>query len=146
MSGRLLTRDQVAAELGLADNPRAVYSLPIPRSPLSPRRTRWAADDVEAYRRQHCFARPPKTAVLDAGQILASPVAAPTKPGIYFLVLRGEIVYVGQSINPLCRLGQHAAERQFDSFVVLPCPVKELATIEGAYILALRPRYNKNGL
>jgi hypothetical protein len=36
---RLLTLLETAERLGLASNPRAVYSLPIPRSALSPRRT-----------------------------------------------------------------------------------------------------------
>lgn len=49
---RLLTLAEVAEQLGLSATPRAVYSLPIPRSVLSPRRTRWAEEDVEEYARE----------------------------------------------------------------------------------------------
>ena len=143
---RLLTLQEVAERLGLAETPRAVYSLPIPRSPLSPRRTRWAEEDVEEYRREQQIPSPRTIALLAAEDVLATPQAAPTSPGVYFLIRRGRIMYVGQSINPLCRLGQHAAERNFDSFVVLPCKQEDLSTIEGGYILKFRPPWNKSGL
>ena len=45
----LLTLAEVAARLGLEGTPRAVYALPIQRTQLSPRRTRWNEADVEAY-------------------------------------------------------------------------------------------------
>src|SRR5437762_12059565 len=46
---RLLTIVEVAARLGLQHTPRTVYALDIPRTALSPRRTRWHEGDVEAY-------------------------------------------------------------------------------------------------
>src|SRR5258706_593778 len=46
---RLLTIAEVATRLGLQDTPRTVYALDIPRTELSPRRTRWHEQDVEAY-------------------------------------------------------------------------------------------------
>lgn len=44
---KLLTLREVAAKLGVS--PRAVYVLPIARTQLSPRRTRWAEGDVDAF-------------------------------------------------------------------------------------------------
>lgn len=46
---QLLTLKEVAERLGLGHSPRAVYSLPVRRTQLSPRRTRWAEDDVDAF-------------------------------------------------------------------------------------------------
>jgi excinuclease UvrABC nuclease subunit len=79
-------------------------------------------------------------------EILATPTIAPTQPGVYFLLRRGKIVYVGQSKNPLFRIGQHATRLKFDAFAVLPCAMEDLLVFEGAFILKFRPRYNKNGL
>lgn len=45
----LLTIREAATILGLAATPRAVRALPIRRVVLSPRRTRWRREDVEAY-------------------------------------------------------------------------------------------------
>src|SRR6267378_7679369 len=74
---RLLTIAEVATRLGLQDTPRTVYALDIPRTELSPRRTRWHEQDVEAYiaskrvaaaQRKGVFAPRTSTTTLTAGE------------------------------------------------------------------------------
>ena len=65
--------------------------------------------------------------------------------GVYFLLLEGEIVYVGQSVRPQKRIQVHIEEgkKQFDSYSVLPTVDYELNELEAFYILTLLPRYNQ---
>ena len=70
---RLLTLGEVAERLGLSDTPRAVYSLPIPRSPLSPRRTRWALGyPIRAHLQRYFLNRPAIAASGPAGDCPAA--------------------------------------------------------------------------
>jgi hypothetical protein len=43
-------------------------------------------------------------------------------PGIYILCCKGEIVYVGKSINPLSRIGNHHGTIEFAAVYFLRCP------------------------
>lgn len=99
----------------------------------------------EPIRKRDLPAPPRLPALFDAAAILAA--SAPFPPsggcGIYFLIAEGRIVYVGQSINVLWRLGQHAAERVFDAWHWIPCAREGLDQLEHAYIRALRPAWNK---
>lgn len=62
--------------------------------------------------------------------------------GIYFLVANGEIVYVGQSVNVVVRVGQHVARFSFDSVAIAEIPAGSMAEIERSYIRAFLPRHN----
>ena len=79
-------------------------------------------------------------------------------PGVYFLVRKGQVVYVGQSINVHGRTNSHARERQrkheingiggylFDFALFLPVPRSDLMPVEAAFIRSLVPEYNGKGL
>jgi hypothetical protein len=79
-----------------------------------------------------------------------SEIAAAAKPlegagtGIYFLVKGGRVVYVGQSLCVLARVGTHStnASRPFDSWSWLSCDRSQLDALERDYITALMPPYN----
>jgi len=65
--------------------------------------------------------------------------------GIYFLILNDEVIYVGQSVNVLDRIGKHRREgRFFDSFNYLPCPKELMNELEESYILAFMPKMNSS--
>jgi len=67
-------------------------------------------------------------------------------PGIYFLVWRGQIMYIGQSVNPYVRIATHAKDgKAFTRAYFLPVPRGELDAVEGALIRALKPRLNGRG-
>lgn len=64
---------------------------------------------------------------------------------IYFLMLKGVVVYVGQSINYTTRIGQHKKEgvKNFDSFKVVELPYGSNADFEEFCEIANRkPIYN----
>lgn len=72
------------------------------------------------------------------------------QPGIYFLCLKGEVVYVGQSITPAGRISAHRTdkEKNFDTVYLLPVPQSELNDVEAAFIHHLLPKQQghiKNG-
>lgn len=64
--------------------------------------------------------------------------------GIYFLLWRGETVYVGQSKDIVARINQHIDEhsKDFDSVLYVRCPADLLDFYERRLIVAIRPRYN----
>ncbi|GGI75025.1 hypothetical protein [Deinococcus wulumuqiensis] len=71
------------------------------------------------------------------------PFDYPVVRGIYFLLAQRQIVYVGQSINCHNRVRMHLADKDFDSYAVLPAtPTDDLNTLEALYILRFRPGYN----
>jgi hypothetical protein len=61
--------------------------------------------------------------------------------GVYFLISNNKIVYVGQSVNVYARLSAHA-NKNFDSFTVLPCPKEHLNVLESLYIHMFNPPLN----
>lgn len=69
------------------------------------------------------------------------------RSGVYFLMLEGEIVYVGQAVAVATRVDQHASIKQFDQVLFLPWPKSDLSQVEGAFIRLLKPPLNfgKNG-
>ncbi len=76
------------------------------------------------------------------------------KPGVYFLTLRGEIVYIGSSVNPMMRIGQHRIAgktygtkdkrgKEFDGATVYDCETHDEAVeLEGALLRQLEPPLN----
>lgn len=81
-------------------------------------------------------------AVLTEKEIVA--VARPVKSisGVYFLVHKGKVVYVGQSANVPRRIAAHEAQRKFDSVAFIPLPLNLLSIVEALYIHCLRPEGN----
>ncbi len=68
-------------------------------------------------------------------------------PGVYFLCLGPEIVYVGQSVQVIARIASHLSERrkEFEPERVfyLPCPRADLDAMEKHFIAILKPKYNR---
>lgn len=62
--------------------------------------------------------------------------------GIYFLFDGDEIVYVGQSVDIMTRIGAHLRDKIFDSFNYIECGLRDLNNLEATYILELKPKYN----
>jgi hypothetical protein len=65
------------------------------------------------------------------------------RSGVYLLFDEGEIVYVGQSVKPLRRIGEHQSNKAFDSYRILYCATNRRLYWESKLIHALRPRLNK---
>jgi hypothetical protein len=63
------------------------------------------------------------------------------RSGVYFLKLRGEIVYVGQSVNMFVRVNSHLG-KEFDEVLFFACEPHEMNRWEGFFIRFLRPRLN----
>mgnify|MGYP000214506835 CR=1 FL=1 len=63
------------------------------------------------------------------------------RPGIYFLISNGSVVYVGQSKNILGRVACHT-EKNFDRVAFLNCCESELNATERLFIDALMPELN----
>jgi len=64
--------------------------------------------------------------------------------GVYFLLFRGQVVYVGQSKDVVARINRHIDEhlKEFDRVLYLPCPAELLDYYEKRLIVLLRPQYN----
>lgn len=64
--------------------------------------------------------------------------------GVYFLLLDGEIVYVGRSVNVLGRLATHRtnATITFNRVFVERCREEQLGHLEALYINKFRPKHN----
>lgn len=66
------------------------------------------------------------------------------QPCVYFLCLDDEVVYVGQSVQLVSRVQSHRGDgKKFDRVVYLPTPEARLDDVEKAFIVALRPRLNR---
>lgn len=69
---------------------------------------------------------------------------APTVGFIYFLALRGEVVYVGQTTNLRARIASHRLDKEFDACWAFECPHAELNAVEEQWIAKLRPLLNRS--
>lgn len=69
-------------------------------------------------------------------------------PGVYFLLLNGEVMYVGQSVNVVSRICQHLTQRliDFDSYAWVLVDRQDLLVTEAAYIVKFKPKYNSQML
>ena len=81
------------------------------------------------------------TRMLRPDEITAAAVPWTRHTGVYFLLHRGEVVYVGQSVNVYSRIAQHTF-KEFDSFAYIPCRECNLDKLESLYIHVLQPRLN----
>lgn len=64
---------------------------------------------------------------------------------VYFLLLDGAVVYVGQTIDLPGRIACHEKEKTFDDVWCIPCDVTSLLKVEAAYIKRFDPPLNKAG-
>jgi len=62
--------------------------------------------------------------------------------GIYFLIDKKTVVYVGQSQDIIQRINQHT-DKTFTSVLYIESNVKDLTKLETHYIVAFDPKYNK---
>lgn len=62
--------------------------------------------------------------------------------GVYFLLLKGEIVYIGQSVSVAARVSSHRSSKDFDSVAFVHCEEEFLDVLETLYILAYSPKLN----
>jgi hypothetical protein len=71
-----------------------------------------------------------------------------TPPGIYFLCLEGEIMYIGQAVNVASRVLTHIADKlkYFDEVYFLQVQPERLSEIESTLIKFYRPRLNITGV
>lgn len=66
--------------------------------------------------------------------------------GIYVFVYKDEVTYVGKSVNPLKRVGQHKERVEYDSLYFIACDKNELTELELLLISTFKPRFNIAGL
>lgn len=103
-------------------------------------------DALERYRQLHlgqARRRATTKRFLSREHLVARSVVAPDGPCVYFLIRRGEIVYVGRAVRLFRRLGQHLHDgKEFDAFSFITCALEEVDVLEARYIEALKPRWN----
>ena len=63
--------------------------------------------------------------------------------GVYALVRGQEVVYVGQTINGLRRIGHHIKDKVFDRVFFLQVEIQELREVEAWMLSLFKPKYNK---
>ena len=66
--------------------------------------------------------------------------------GVYFLLNKGEIVYIGQSVHVRTRVDMHRQEKkiEFDAVAYVLCDKKDLDFLESMYIYKFSPCCNGN--
>lgn len=63
--------------------------------------------------------------------------------GIYFMCLKNEVVYVGQSTSVPGRLKQHGDSKEYDRVYFVRVASEQLNEVENRFIKALNPKYNR---
>jgi hypothetical protein len=68
----------------------------------------------------------------------------PHLKGLYFLLRDNEIIYIGQAVNYLFRVGEHLKDKQISAYYFLPFDGSpaELTHLERAYIDKFSPAMN----
>ena len=66
-------------------------------------------------------------------------------PSVYLLTRYDDVVYVGQSINPVGRIYTHKRDKHFDGFRILKCKEDRMLYWEDKLIDHYQPEYNKRG-
>lgn len=81
-------------------------------------------------------------------QILVAATSFARETGIYFLLNKGEIVYIGQSVHIRTRVDIHRQEKkiEFDAVAYVLCDKKDLDFLESMYIYKFSPPCNGNTL
>lgn len=73
----------------------------------------------------------------------ATHLGMPPYTMVYFLLLSGEVVYVGQTAMGSGRISAHLTDKFFDDVYAIPCDLSELDGLEDYYIWKYRPKYNR---
>ncbi len=79
--------------------------------------------------------------LLTEDQIVAGAIPWQKPSGVYFLINKKQVVYVGQSTNVYARIVAHT-DKEFDSFAFISCDPDQLNRIESLYIHLLRTPLN----
>lgn len=89
-------------------------------------------------------AEPSEFSPLSVSEITEKAIEIGHDCGVYFLLLNGTIVYVGQSINCYSRITGHVLDglKKFDSFSFVQVRKNDLDLVELAYIKKFNPFYN----
>lgn len=78
-----------------------------------------------------------------ANEVAEHAIPCGTNCGVYFLVLKGEVVYVGQSVDILNRISKHRrAGKEFDAYNFIECAREDAPKVEADYIMAFMPTLN----
>ena len=77
-------------------------------------------------------------------EIVGDAIPIAEQCGIYFLIRKGQVVYVGRSVCVQMRLAQHIREKKFDAYAWVPCLSVDAEELERRYIRSLKPRLNKD--
>jgi len=83
--------------------------------------------------------------MLSQDEVIKRSVAYRDFPTIYFLIDLNEIIYVGQSVNPIRRMSEQRRIRVFDAVYFLSCLEEDLDELEQLYIDKFKPRDNAPG-
>lgn len=82
--------------------------------------------------------------MIDKNYILKNKIQKLKKiTGIYFLLEKDEVVYVGQTVNGLSRVYSHS-DKKWDSYCFVPVDKDDLNRIETENIVFYKPKYNKS--
>ena len=102
--------------------------------------------ELESLKKEMKFAKATKklttNALLREDEIVIHATPIENSCGIYFLVDKKKIVYVGQSTNVFSRIVAHTQIKTFDSYVFMPCEKEMLDKLESLYIHFLSPPLN----
>jgi hypothetical protein len=81
--------------------------------------------------------------LLSLGQILSAKQPLKSFCGVYFLIHKRKIVYVGQSVNVYARVATHANTlKEFDSWSFIESEPDQLNDLESLYIRKFNPPLN----
>ena len=69
-----------------------------------------------------------------------------TSGSVYFLFDGDRIVYVGQSVNFMSRIGSHKRDKTFTHCRVMFCLKRRMSYWESIFIKRYKPKYNRAGL
>jgi hypothetical protein len=86
----------------------------------------------------------PRAEFSSAGEVVSSAVPVHNGPGVYVLIERDVITYVGRARNAIARILAHSKNgRRFTHYVIIPCEEARLALLEEKMIIRLRPAENR---
>lgn len=66
--------------------------------------------------------------------------------GVYHLLRRGKLIYIGQTVNIWARIGAHQRRFRFDRVEFFPCEKGKLLRLEAEHIRRHLPPQNGAGL
>jgi len=67
-----------------------------------------------------------------------------SRSGIYFLIKRGRVIYLGKACDVARRVAEHSKTLDFDRWHWEPCQPEFLSTRERQYLVTLTPPLNRD--